>query len=71
MSGLRAEKSGFYNKAGGEIFLLSTLQKHKELFMNSNGAMGFLTAYIISIRHFWSSFNNDNGNNIYNDNDIV
>lgn len=27
MSGLRAEKSGFYNKAGGEIFLLSTLQK--------------------------------------------
>ncbi len=38
--------------------------------MNSNGAMGFLTAYIISIRHFWSSFNNDNGNDIYNGNDI-
>lgn len=39
--------------------------------MHSNGAMGFLTAYIISIRHFWSRFNNDNGNDIYNDNDIV
>lgn len=68
MSVLRAEKNPV-SIIRWYFLALHLAETNGDLFMNSNGAMGFLTTDI-SIRHFWGNFNNDNGNDIYNDNDI-
>lgn len=71
----RGEKSGYYNRTGWswDIFSLSTFQKQIKNYLWTVMVLWVFCnkAAYISIRHFRSSFNNDNGNDIYNDNDIV